>query len=123
MKLQTIDVGSQHMLYHLLAVLDFLSEEATDDAWVVSSYLSDADFLLASPNDMLARSFETENLLQLAAASVATRGVLFGNSHPSSSRYGVCYPNFFLICSSLRICYSMVSTQVACHSKAKIVAS
>nr|GMC67728.1 cell cycle checkpoint protein RAD17 isoform X1 [Ipomoea batatas] len=66
-------------------VLDFLSEEATDDAWVVSSYLSDADILLASPNE--ARSFETQNLLQLAAASVATRGVLFGNSHPSPSRW------------------------------------
>lgn len=95
MKLQTMGIGFEHVLYILLAVLDFLSEEATDDAWVVSSYLSDADILLASPNE--ARSFETQNLLQLAAASVATRGVLFGNSHPSPSRYGVCYPDCFLI--------------------------
>ncbi|VFQ88176.1 unnamed protein product [Cuscuta campestris] len=68
-------------------VLDFLSEVATDDAWVVSSYLSDADFLLAPPNTMLASSLRSENLQHSVAASVAARGVLFGNNHPSPSRW------------------------------------
>ncbi|KAJ8545726.1 hypothetical protein K7X08_018309 [Anisodus acutangulus] len=45
-------------------VLDFMSEEAIDDA-----------------------DFGAENLIQSAAASVAARGVLFGNAHPASSRW------------------------------------
>ncbi|XP_058185247.1 cell cycle checkpoint protein RAD17 isoform X4 [Rhododendron vialii] len=68
-------------------VLDFLSEEAIDDACVVTSYLSDADFLLASLSGMITRNYEAENVIQSAAASVAVRGVLFGNFHPLSSRY------------------------------------
>ncbi|GKV41431.1 hypothetical protein SLEP1_g48967 [Rubroshorea leprosula] len=68
-------------------VLDFLSDEAMDDAWSVTSYLSDADVLLASFRGMLARHNEAENILQSAGASVAVRGVLFGNSHPSPSRW------------------------------------
>ncbi|KAK3037163.1 hypothetical protein RJ639_031050 [Escallonia herrerae] len=68
-------------------VLDFLGEEASDDAWVVASYLSDADRLLASVNGILSRNYEAENVLQSAAASVAVRGVLFGNCHPLSSRW------------------------------------
>lgn len=47
----------------------------------MSSYLSDADTLLAF------RNYEATNVVQSAAASVAARGVLFGNSHPLSSRY------------------------------------
>lgn len=69
------------------AVLDFLSEEAVDDAWAVASYLSDADMLLATFRGMLVRHNEAENVLQSAAASVAVRGVLFGNSHPVPPRY------------------------------------
>ncbi|CAH9051266.1 unnamed protein product [Cuscuta europaea] len=65
--------------------LDFLNEEAVDDAWVVSSYLSDADFLLSPSKNMIATNFGTENLQHLVAASVAVRGVLFGNNHPSPS--------------------------------------
>lgn len=68
-------------------VLDFLNEEAIDDAWAVASYLSDADLLLATFRGMLVRHNEAENVLQSAAASVAVRGVLFGNSHPVSSRW------------------------------------
>ncbi|XP_030974224.1 cell cycle checkpoint protein RAD17 isoform X2 [Quercus lobata] len=70
-----------------LMVLDFLCEEAIDDAWTVASYLSDADMLLATFRGMLTRYNEAENVLQTAAASVAVRGVLFGNSHPSPSRW------------------------------------
>lgn len=72
--------------YGFLVVLDFLSEEAIDDARAVASYLGDADMLLATFGGMLARCNEAENILQLAAASVAIRGVLFGNSHPLPSR-------------------------------------
>ncbi|CAI9110963.1 OLC1v1011077C1 [Oldenlandia corymbosa var. corymbosa] len=68
-------------------VLDFISEEAMDDAWIVASYLSDADFLLASLSGKLSRNYEAENVVQSAAASVAVRGVLFGNSHLAPSRW------------------------------------
>ncbi|GLT73553.1 hypothetical protein SLA2020_454040 [Shorea laevis] len=68
-------------------VLDFLSEDAIDDAWAVASYLGDADMLLATFRGMLARYNEAENVLQSAAASVAVRGVLFGNAHPLPSRW------------------------------------
>jgi cell cycle checkpoint protein len=48
------------------------------------SYLSDADCLLAgSPM----ASYNTENMAQLIAASVAARGVLFGNAHVAAPRY------------------------------------
>lgn len=66
-----------------------MNEEAIDDAWTVSSYLSDADTLLASPSGLLIRNYEASNIVQSAAASVAARGVLFGNTHPLSSRYRV----------------------------------
>ncbi|XP_047311250.1 cell cycle checkpoint protein RAD17 isoform X2 [Impatiens glandulifera] len=70
-------------------VLDFLGEEAIDDAWVISSYLSDADILVAqNGGGMLTRqNYKIENIVESAAASVAVRGVLFGNSHPLSSRW------------------------------------
>ncbi|KAJ9564553.1 hypothetical protein OSB04_000519 [Centaurea solstitialis] len=68
-------------------VLDFLHEEAMDDAWVVASYLSDADTLLTSLNGVLSRNYEAENIIQSTAASVAVRGVMFGNRHPLSSRW------------------------------------
>ncbi|KAK7346330.1 hypothetical protein VNO80_20847 [Phaseolus coccineus] len=65
-------------------VLDFLDDEAIDDAWTLSSYLGDADILLAK----LRGSYnEAEGVLQSAAASIAVRGVLFGNSNPLSSRW------------------------------------
>lgn len=48
------------------------------------SYLSDADCLLAgSP----IASYNSDNMAQLIAASVAARGVLFGNAHVAASRY------------------------------------
>ena len=70
----------------LYAVLDFLNDEAIDDLWDLSSYLGDADILLATLRRVLSRYNEAEGILQSAAASVAVRGVLFGNSHPLSSR-------------------------------------
>ncbi|XP_062102674.1 cell cycle checkpoint protein RAD17 isoform X1 [Humulus lupulus] len=68
-------------------VLDFLSDDAIDDAWTVASYLGDVDLLLGTFRGMLARRNEAENVLQSAAASVAVRGVLFGNHHPVPSRW------------------------------------
>ncbi|CAL4938484.1 unnamed protein product [Urochloa decumbens] len=65
-------------------VLDFIDDEAVDDAWVVASYLSEADCLLTgSP----ITSYNSENMAQLIAASVAARGVLFGNAHVAPSRW------------------------------------
>lgn len=58
-----------------------------DDASAVASYLGDADLLFASFRGILTRYNEAENVLQSAAASVAVRGVLFGNSHPLPSRF------------------------------------
>ncbi|XP_061358986.1 cell cycle checkpoint protein RAD17 isoform X2 [Gastrolobium bilobum] len=68
-------------------VLDFLNDEAIDDAWTLSSYLGDADILLTKLRGMLSSYNEAESVLQSAAASIAVRGVLFGNSHPLSSRW------------------------------------
>lgn len=68
-------------------VLDFVHEEAIDDAWIVASYLSDADTLLASLDGVLSRNYEAENIIQSTAASVAVRGVMFGNHQPLSSRW------------------------------------
>ncbi|KAJ4843308.1 hypothetical protein Tsubulata_030216 [Turnera subulata] len=62
-------------------------DEAMDDASDVASYLSDTDLLLSSFRGMLTRYNEAESVLQSAGASVAVRGVLFGNSHPSPSRW------------------------------------
>lgn len=61
-----------------------MDEEAIDDAWIVSSYLSDADILLAKFRGMASRYNEAEGVLPSAAASVAVRGVLFGNSRTLS---------------------------------------
>ncbi|KAM7262893.1 hypothetical protein ACFE04_000576 [Oxalis oulophora] len=68
-------------------VMEFISEEAIDDAWAVASYLGDSDLLLASSQGFLGRFYDAENVLQSAAASVAARGVLFGNCHPLPSRW------------------------------------
>ncbi|XP_078442397.1 RADIATION SENSITIVE 17 isoform X2 [Wolffia australiana] len=69
-------------------VLDFLRDESADDAWTVASYLSDADCLLSSQGQRLKGAIHGGELLsQFAAASVAVRGVLFGNSRPSSPRW------------------------------------
>ncbi|PUZ41971.1 hypothetical protein GQ55_9G546000 [Panicum hallii var. hallii] len=65
-------------------VLDFIDDEAVDDAWVVVSYLSEADCLLTGS---LFTSYNSENMAQLIAASVAARGVLFGNAHVAPSRW------------------------------------
>ncbi|CAM0872225.1 unnamed protein product [Alopecurus aequalis] len=72
--------------------LDFIDNDAIDDAWAVMSYLSDADCLLAGSPITSARwivneSTESDGMSQLIAASVAARGVLFGNAHASPSRW------------------------------------
>ncbi|KAF5765169.1 putative checkpoint protein Rad17/Rad24 [Helianthus annuus] len=68
-------------------VLDFVHEEAMDDAWMATSYLSDADTLLASLSGAQYRNYVAENIIQSTAASVAVRGVMFGNRHPLSARW------------------------------------
>ncbi|KAG0458723.1 hypothetical protein HPP92_021851 [Vanilla planifolia] len=72
-------------------VLDFVSDGAINDAWMVSSYLSDADCLLALSLHIIFPSLtdmhESKSISQLVAASVAVRGVLFGNVQPMSSRW------------------------------------
>ncbi|KAJ1298016.1 hypothetical protein BS78_01G421800 [Paspalum vaginatum] len=65
-------------------VLDFIDNEAVDDAWVVVSYLSEADCLLTGGP---IASYNSENMAQLISASVAARGVLFGNAHAATSRW------------------------------------
>ncbi|KAL4569050.1 hypothetical protein LXL04_024677 [Taraxacum kok-saghyz] len=65
-------------------VIDFVEEEGIDDAYVVASYLSDADTLLAGGRFS---NYEAKNLIQSTAASVAVRGVMFGNRYPLSSRW------------------------------------
>lgn len=66
-----------------------MDDEAVEDAWLLSSYLGDADILLAKLRGMLSSYNEAESILQSAAASIAVRGVLFGNSRPLSSRFSV----------------------------------
>lgn len=68
-------------------VLDFMSDEAIEDAYAVTSYLTDADLLLANLFRNNARNSKVENLIQTISASVAVRGVLYGNSNPLSSRW------------------------------------
>ncbi|KAK1297340.1 Cell cycle checkpoint protein RAD17 [Acorus calamus] len=71
-------------------VLDFISDEAIQDAWVVVSYLSDVDYLLSAMHPtrswMNSDQHDLGNIIQSVAASVAARGVLYGNSQPSPSR-------------------------------------
>ncbi|KAK8945979.1 Cell cycle checkpoint protein RAD17 [Platanthera guangdongensis] len=73
-------------------VLDFISDGAIGDASLVTSYLSDADCLLGSVlhisrSQIFDEMYESQNLSQSVASSVAIRGVLFGNSQPVSSRW------------------------------------
>lgn len=74
-----------------------MNDEAIDDAWVLSSYLGDADILLAKLRGTLSSNSEAESVLQSAAASIAVRGVLFGNSHPLSSRLSLVYVAVFSV--------------------------
>uniref|UniRef100_A0A1J3CU27 Cell cycle checkpoint protein RAD17 n=1 Tax=Noccaea caerulescens TaxID=107243 RepID=A0A1J3CU27_NOCCA len=68
-------------------VLDFVSDGAIEDAWCVSSYLAEADLLLAALRGKMSGHNKTEDVLQSAGASVAVRGVLYGNKQPWSSRW------------------------------------
>ncbi|XP_042435096.1 cell cycle checkpoint protein RAD17-like isoform X2 [Zingiber officinale] len=72
-------------------VLDFLSDEAIENASLIASYLSDADNILASMTHRrfhrITDTYEPDSIRQQIVASVAVRGVLFGNSCPSPSRW------------------------------------
>ncbi|PKU85098.1 Cell cycle checkpoint protein RAD17 [Dendrobium catenatum] len=73
-------------------VLDFINDGSIDDAWLVTSYLSDADCLLGSFSPIsrlgiFSDMYESQSFSQSVASSVAIRGVLFGNSQPLSSRW------------------------------------
>ncbi|CAA7056990.1 unnamed protein product [Microthlaspi erraticum] len=68
-------------------VLDFVSDGAIEDAWCVSSYLADADLLLAALRGKMSGHNKREDVLESAGASVAVRGVLYGNKQPWSSRW------------------------------------
>ncbi|KAJ3682598.1 hypothetical protein LUZ60_015171 [Juncus effusus] len=73
-------------------VLDFIDSDTVSDAWAVSAYLSDSDFLVGKNMGMMARRAvddlsEFEGLACVIAASVSVRGVLFGNSQPATSRW------------------------------------
>lgn len=69
----------------------------------MASYLSDADCLLSTSlhgqawSPIVAGKHDPENVTQLVSASVAVRGVLFGNSHPSPSRSFFPF-SFFAFC-------------------------
>lgn len=73
--------------HNVYVVLDFVSDGAIEDAWCVSSYLADADLLLADIRGKMSGHNKTEDILQSAGASVAMRGVLYGNKQPWSSRF------------------------------------
>lgn len=80
----------------VFAVLDFISDDAVDDACTVSFYLSECDQLHATTSSGLIRSKlrtemnESDGIPQQVAALVAVRGVLYGNSHPSPPRFALC---------------------------------
>ncbi|PIA55453.1 hypothetical protein AQUCO_00700030v1 [Aquilegia coerulea] len=72
-------------------VLDFLSDEAVDDAWTVASYLCDADNLATFHGSLWSRTTnnqEVDSISHLAAASVAVRGVLFGGMLSEARNFG-----------------------------------
>ncbi|CAN8277712.1 unnamed protein product [Cochlearia groenlandica] len=68
-------------------VLDFVSDGAIEDACCVSSYLADADLLLADFKGKMSVHNKTEDVIQSVGASVAVRGLLYGNKQPWSSRW------------------------------------
>jgi cell cycle checkpoint protein len=80
----------------LVAVLDFINDEAIDDAWMALSYLSDSDYLLGASSIRHLRrpqalldldEVDSAHVVESIAGSVMTRGVLFANSHPAPPRY------------------------------------
>lgn len=77
-------------------VLDFINDEAIDDAWMAVSYLSDSDYLLGAssirhlrrPQTLLdLDEVDSAHVVESIAGSVMTRGVLFANSHPAPPRW------------------------------------
>jgi len=97
-----------------------------EDAWILSSYLGDADILLTKLRGMVSSYNEAESILQSAAASIAVRGVLFGNSCPLSSRLSASYMHavFSAKCNFLFLCIIFISLllQVACNPSTKALA-
>lgn len=86
-----ISAGISTISFLACAVLDFLSDEAIENASLITSYLSDADNILASMTHQrfhrITDTYEPDSIRQQIVASVAVRGVLFGNSRPSRSRF------------------------------------
>lgn len=82
------------------------------------SYLSEADCLLTgSP----IASYNSENTAELIAASVAARGVLFGNAHVAPSRYLDCHT--ILYGRAKGFFFTMICTkQVAYHPEPEALA-
>lgn len=77
-------------------VLDFICDEAIDDAWMAVSYLSDSDCLLGASSIRHMRrrqalldldEVDSAHVVESIAGSVMSRGVLFANSHPAPSRW------------------------------------
>ncbi|XP_020093699.1 cell cycle checkpoint protein RAD17 isoform X2 [Ananas comosus] len=106
--LSQVDGQTQTVIDFLFEnVLDFINDEAVDDAGLVASYLSDADCLLCggvqpSLHRVTGERHKTESLTQSIAVSVAARGVLFGNSQPSSRWHPIRSPRIWQIEQSLR---------------------
>lgn len=72
-------------------VLDFVNNDAIEDVADVLAYLGDADLLLGrrpGRSSSLSLNDNTpSHIAALAASSVATRGVLFANTHPAPRKW------------------------------------
>ncbi|KAI4386817.1 hypothetical protein MLD38_004717 [Melastoma candidum] len=100
-------------------ILDFLDEEAMDDASTILAYLGDADVLLeGSPGTSTSSNWLEGGIPQSAAASVAARGVLFGNAHPLPSRWhAIRRPNLWQVDkSSLQNKFTIAQHRETLHS-------
>lgn len=64
-------------------VLDFVDEDGIEDVAEVLAYLANADVLLGRRP----RNFGVASVSHVAASSVATRGVLFANTHPAPRKW------------------------------------
>lgn len=72
-------------------VLDFVDNDAIEDVADILAYLGDADLLLGrrprSSSSLALNDFTPSHIAALAAGSVATRGVLFANTHPAPRKW------------------------------------
>lgn len=73
-------------------VLDFVDNDAIEDVADILTYLGDADTLLSrrprgSSHSSSLNDITPSHVAAMAAGSVATRGVLFGNTHPAPRKW------------------------------------